>query len=341
MITEVTQKLVCRQHLTAEESQMAVDTIMSGQASPALIAAFITALRVNGETTDEILGAARTMREKVTRIHHKQSVLIDNCGTGGDGAGTFNISTTAAFVLAGAGLTVAKHGNRSISSRCGSADVLQALGARIDLTPEQVGRCIDEIGIGFMFAPLLHPAMKAVAPVRKELGFRTIFNILGPLTNPAFATHQVIGVFDPEYTEVIAEAAAALGVRRVFVVHNHSGIDELAPTGVNKISSISNGSVSTEELDPSELGCRPCSVADLAGGSAEDNASITLSVLKGERGPAYDTVLLNGALGLLAGEVVTSLSEGVSMAREIIDRGKAFERLEEFIQYTSGLQNVA
>jgi len=341
MIAEVIKKLLQHEHLTVEECQQAIDAILSESTSELQVAAFMTALRMKGETADEILGAARAMRAKVTRIDHNQLALIDNCGTGGDCSGTFNVSTTAAFVLAGAGLAVGKHGNRSISSRSGSADVLQALGARIELAPQQVADCIDSIGIGFMFAPLLHPAMKAVAPIRKKLGFRTIFNLLGPLTNPAFATHQVIGVFDPGYTEPIAEVAAALEVRCIYTVHNSSGIDELATTGVNKVSTIIDGAVKTFTIDPKDMGFTYCSMTDLSGGTAEENAGITLSVLGGARGPALDTVILNAALGLLAGERVSSLDDGIELARATIESGKASVKLNDFIQYTNELANVA
>lgn len=341
MIAEATRKLVRREHLTADEARLAVEAIMSDEASPSLIAAFLTAMRMKGETPAEVYGAARTMRDKATRVIHNQEVLLDNCGTGGDGAGTFNISTTAAFVLAGAGVAVGKHGNRCISSRSGSADVLQALGVRMDLTPEQVSKCIDQIGIGFMFAPLLHPAMKAVAPVRRELGFRTLFNLLGPLTNPAFATHQVIGVFDANYTEIMAEAASSLGVKRAFVVHNSAGLDELATTGINKVSIHENGSLYTYSINPTEYGCLECTPEDLAGGTAEDNASITLDILRGTGGPALDTVVMNAALGFVAVDRVSSFREGLSLARETIHTGRALDKLNEFVEYTSGLQHVA
>jgi anthranilate phosphoribosyltransferase len=334
MIADALQKLLSGENLTAGEARQVVDTILTDSVPPLHIAALLTALRMKGETADEILGAARAMRERVTRIHHHQHMLVDNCGTGGDGAGTFNISTTAAFVLAAAGLPVGKHGNRCISSRCGSADVLVSLGAKIDLTPQQVGQCIDEVGIGFMFAPLLHPAMKAVAPVRKQLGFRTIFNLLGPLTNPAFATHQVIGVFDPNYLEPIARVGSALGLRRVYVVHNGSGIDELAPTGRNIVATASGGSVHSFEIEHGALGIPHCSLEDLEGGSAEENAEITRKVLSGVPGAALDTVVLNAAAGLLAGEKVETLQEGVATARETIESGRATAKLREFIEAT-------
>lgn len=341
MIADATRKLIRREDLSAEESRLAVEAIMSGGVSPSLVAAFLTAMRMKGETPEEVYGAAQTMRDRVTRIAHNQPVLLDNCGTGGDGAGTFNISTTAAFVLAGAGVAVGKHGNRCISSRSGSADVLQALGVRIDLTPVQVSRCIDDIGIGFMFAPLLHPAMKAVAPVRRELGFRTLFNLLGPLTNPAFATHQVVGVFDPAYTEIVAEAAASLGGKRAYAVHNEIGIDELATTGLNRVSIFEDGELRTFTIDPTEFGFGVCRPQDLAGGAAHDNAAITLDVLGGIAGPALDTVVMNAALGFVAVELVSSFREGLSLAKNTIKDGRALRKLNEFVDYTCGLQHVA
>lgn len=341
MIGDATRKLMQQVHLSALESEEVMHSIMSGQASPTLVAAYLTALRLKGETAAEILGAARTMRSKVTRICHNQSSLLDNCGTGGDGAGTFNISTTASFVLAAGGVPIGKHGNRSISSRSGSADLLAALGANISLEPDQVAECIDQIGIGFMFAPLLHPAMKEVAPIRKELGFRTVFNLLGPLTNPAFATHQVIGVFDPFYTELIAEVADALGVEKVFVVHNESNIDELAPTGANQVSTIENGAVVTTTVRPEDVGLERCPVAALAGGSAEDNAGITRRILRAEHGPAFDTVVFNAGLGFLAFKKVPTLHAGVQMAIEMIESGLAKDKLAEFVEQTRRYERAA
>lgn len=341
MIGDATRKLMQQVHLSAQESEQVMHTIMSGQASPTLVAAYLTALRLKGETAAEILGAARTMRSKVTRIRHHQSALLDNCGTGGDGAGTFNISTTASFVLAAGGVPIGKHGNRSISSRSGSADLLTALGAHIALAPDQVAECIDSIGIGFMFAPLLHPAMKEVAPIRKELGFRTVFNLLGPLTNPAFATHQVIGVFDPLYTELMAEVADALGVRKVFVVHNESNIDELAPTGATQVSTVVDGAVVTFTVEPEDVGLERCPVAALAGGSAEDNAAITRRILGGEHGPAFDTVAFNAGLGFLAFGEVQTLREGVERAIATIESGKARDKLAEFVEQTRRYERAA
>lgn len=340
MIKEELIKVLDGENLSADESFHVIDLIMSGKVSHVKIAAFLTALRQKGETSDEIIGAARAMREKVVRIKHNQNILFDNCGTGGDGAGTFNISTTTSFVLAGCGLAIGKHGNRSVSSQCGSADVLQALGVEISLTPEQVGQCIDEIGIGFMFAPLLHPAMKEVVPVRKELGFRTIFNLLGPMTNPAFATHQMIGVFDGLYTSLLADAAGELGIKRVGVVYNQCGIDEITTAGSNKVNFAFNGTKDEILFDPEEYGFTKCTTDDLAGGTAEENAGITRSILNGEQGPKRDTVILNTAVGLLVAEKASNIKEGVEQATESIDSGQASNKLDELIKTSKGISNA-
>jgi len=340
MIKQATNKLLQSQDLSADESKEVMGLIMAGEVPPIRVAAYLTALRLKGETPEEILGSAQAMREKAVRIEHHQLRLFDNCGTGGDGAGTFNISTTSAFVLAGGGLAIGKHGNRCVSSRCGSADLLQALGANIDLSPAEVGRCIDEVGMGFLFAPLLHPAMKEVAPIRKELGFRTIFNILGPLTNPALATHQMIGVFDGEYTEKIALVAGHLGIKRVFVVFNLEGLDEAATTGTNRVSTVSDGELRTFFIEPDDLGFKRCSVEHLKGGTAEENARITTRILRGEKGPGRDTVVLNAALGLVVAEKAGSVREGVELAAESIDSGKAIGKLETFINFTNELKHV-
>jgi anthranilate phosphoribosyltransferase len=340
MIMQATKKLMNRENLSAEESRAVMEQIMTAQASPAQMAAYLTALNLKGETSDEILGSAQAMRDKVQRITHKQKKLFDNCGTGGDGSGTFNISTTTSFILAGYGLAVAKHGNRSITSQCGSADLLQALGACIDLTPEQVGECIDQIGIGFLFAPNLHPAMKNVAPVRKELGFRTIFNILGPLTNPAFATHQLIGVFDSSYTEKLAIVAKKLGMVATYVVYNLMHVDELTTAGPNKVSVAENGSASSFLLNPEDIGFGACQLSDLKGGTAEENAKITLAVLGGEKGPRRDTVLLNAGVALLVSDEAGSIKEGVALAADCIDNNKALAKLNDFIEYTKSFGNA-
>lgn len=315
------------QNLTEAESARAMELLMSGEATPAQAAAFLVALRLKGETVDEITGAARTMRAKATRVPHTQPYVVDTCGTGGDRSGTFNISTTSAFVVAGAGVPVAKHGNRAASSQTGSADVLEALGVNLSLTPEQVGQCIDRIGIGFMFAPALHSAMKHVAPVRREIGMRTIFNLLGPLTNPAGATVQLVGVFRPELTEPLARVLGQLGVRRALVVHGMEGLDELSVSGPTRVSEYHQGTVRTYEVTPADAGLAPQPREALQGGDPATNARITEQVLRGEPGPARDVVLLNAAAALLAAGVAANLSEGVRLAARSIDSGAAYARL--------------
>lgn len=341
MINEINKSLLEGVDLTSEQTQAVIEGVIDGSISPVQAAAFLTALRIKGETASELIGAARAMRAHVTPIEHTHSILIDTCGTGGDGAGTFNISTTVAFVLAGAGVNVAKHGNRSVSSRSGSADVLESLGARLDLTPQQVASSIDRAGIGFLFAPNLHPAMKAIAPVRRELGFRTIFNLLGPLTNPAFATHQVIGVFDPAYTETVAQTAHALGVERAFVVHNSCGLDELATCGVNRVSTVEDGAVRTFELKAVDLGLAPCEPDNLLGGDADHNAQITRAILDGAAGPALDTVVLNAALGLVCVNMASALDDGISLARTAIASGAARDALNRFVTFTNTVHRAA
>jgi len=340
VIKQAIQKIIEYENLSAEESRTVMNEIMSGQVSPVEMSAFLTALRQKGETSEEILGAAQVMREKVHRIHHHQDTIFDNCGTGGDCAGTFNISTTTSFVLAGCGLVIGKHGNRSVSSKCGSADLLQELGVNIDLTPEQMGACIDEIGIGYLFAPSLHPAMKKVAPIRKELGFRTIFNLLGPLTNPAFATHQMIGVFSGDYTSKLAEATRKLGIKKACVVYNKCGIDELTTAGSNLVAVASNGSAESFEFEPQDYGFKKCSLDDLKGGSAKENAGITLSILKSEIGPKRDSVILNAAMALMTAERVSEIEAGISLAAESIDSGRAQNKLQDLIQFTSGIKHA-
>ena len=337
MIVEITNRLLDRQDISAENSCQVMEEIMNARVTPIQVAAYLTALRFKGETADEILGSARAMRNNVRRVRPKQRRLFDTCGTGGDKSGTFNISTTVAFVVAGCGVAVAKHGNRSITSQCGSADVLQALGVEIDLAPEQISHCIDDIGIGFLFAPSLHPAMKNVAPIRKDLGFRTVFNILGPLTNPAFTTHQIIGVFDPGITEKLAAVASELGITNVVVVHNKLGIDELTTAGPNIVSLADDGSVRTYQINPGDHGFELCELEDLRGGSLEDNAAILKNILKGENGPKRDTVLLNAGLALQTAGVAESVGEGIDLAVDCIDSGQALAKLNEFITATKSL----
>jgi len=263
--------------------------------------------------------------------------LVDTCGTGGDGAGTFNISTTAAFVVAGAGQAVAKHGNRSVSRGCGSADVLKALGVNIELSPEAVAACVDRVGFGFLYAPLLHPAMKHAIGPRREMGVRTVFNILGPLTNPAGAQAQLLGVYDPKLTEVMAQVLGSLGCRAAFVVHSEDGLDELTTTAPNRVSELKDGRVNTFTLDARELGLPRAARSDLQGGSAEENAAITRAILDGEKGPRRDVVLLNAAAALVVGGAASDLDEGLAMAAESIDSGAARAKLDALVSFTNSV----
>ncbi|MBI3353491.1 MAG: anthranilate phosphoribosyltransferase [Nitrospirae bacterium] len=335
MIKEAIAKVVDSEDLAEEDMQEVMNEIMTGGATPAQIASFITALRVKGETVDEITGAARVMREKAARITAKDSVVVDTCGTGGDMAQTFNVSTTAAFVVAGTGLMVAKHGNRSVSSACGSADVLQALGVNIDLKPAEVERCLNEIGIGFLFAPLFHEAMKFAVGPRKEIGIRTIFNILGPLTNPAGAKAQVLGVYSHSLTEIMAKVLMKLGASHCFVVHGSDGLDEITITTTTKVSEGKNGKVRTYTVKPSDFGLRKAKKVDLLGGDAAENAKITMTILSGEKGPKRDIVLLNAAAAIVAGCRAKTLKEGVKLAAESIDSGAAMNKLEAMKRFTN------
>jgi anthranilate phosphoribosyltransferase len=330
MIQQAIAKLFNRESLSAEEAEKAMDEIMSGMATPTQIGAYLAALRIKGETPDEIVGSARAMRAKSLRIHTQHTQLVDIVGTGGDRSGTFNISTTSAFVVAGAGVPVAKHGNRAASSQSGSADVLVALGVNVTLTPEQVGRCIDEIGIGFAFAQVHHPAMKHAAGPRREIGARTIFNILGPLTNPANANHFLLGVFDPALTEMIAEVLGGLGVQHALVVSSLDKVDELTTTGVNKISELCDGQVHTYTLDAAQLGLARATLSDLGGGSPEFNASITRSILENKATPArHNVVLLNAGAALYAAGAANDIHAGVEMAQDSIRSGKALHKLND------------
>jgi len=335
MIKEALSKVVGGKDLTMAEAEGVMTEIMQGEATPAQIAGFLVALRIKGETADEIAGCARAMRRSAIAVVPKQGALVDTCGTGGDGTSTFNISTTVAFVVAGAGLAVAKHGNRSVSSLCGSADLMQALGVKLELSAEQVAGCIDEVGIGFMFAPLLHPAMKHAIGPRRELGLRTIFNILGPLANPAQARRQLLGVYSPDLTETMAEVLRTLGSEDAFVVHGADGLDEFSTTGVNRVSRLHDGRVETYSLDPRELGLAGASLNDLAGSTVEENVVITRALLGGERGPKRDVVLLNAAAALVAGGGADTLEEGLALAAEAIDSGAALRKLEALAELSN------
>lgn len=336
MIQQAIKKILDNQSLSSNEMADVMNEIMEGCCTPAQIGGLLIGLRMKGESVDEIAGAAKVMREKAVSIPvslDENEPLVDTCGTGGDGASTFNVSTTTAFVVAGAGIKVAKHGNRSVSSRSGSADVLEALGISLDMSPEQVANAIETIGIGFLFAPSLHPAMKHAIGPRKELGVRTIFNVLGPLTNPAKANVQLLGVFDPELTQVLAEVLGKMGAKRAWVVHGHGGLDELSLTGPNIVAYWNGSEVENLEITPEDYGLEPCSMEDLAGAGPEENAAILLDILKGKKGPKRDMVLLNsGAAIYLAGKA-DSLKEGVKAASESIDSGAALQKLEELKNY--------
>jgi anthranilate phosphoribosyltransferase len=335
MIREAIARLMDRADLTESEAEAVMHEIMDGAATAPQIAAFLTALRLKGETTAEITGCARVMRDKAIRVSPRRKDIVDTAGTGGDRAGTFNISTTAAFVIAGAGLGVAKHGNRAISGQSGSADVLEALGVNFDLTPEQLATCIDEVGIGFLFAPKLHPAMKNVAPVRKDLGIRTVFNLLGPLTNPAHAPAQIIGVFDGAYRDTMALVLKELGSRAAFVFHSEDGLDELTTTALNHITFFTDGSVHSRTLDARELGLPAATRDELRGGTPQENAALTRAILSGEeRGPRRDVVLLNTAAALVAGDKAAGLEQGLEVAAESIDAGRAARALDGLIMLT-------
>ena len=334
MIKQALQKLADRTNLTTAEADTVMAEIMDGTASHAQIAAYLMGLRMKGETVDEIAGSVQAMRARAVKIRVGDSQVVDTCGTGGDGAHTFNISTTAAFVVAGAGLTVAKHGNRSVSSTCGSADLLAALGARIDLPPERVADCVNEVGIGFLFAPLYHSAMKHCAVPRQELGIRTLLNILGPLTNPAGARLQVVGVFDGGLTELLAQVLVRLGAQHCFVVHGMDGLDEITSTDRTRVSEGKAGVVSTFLLEPSEFGLQRAHPKDLVGGKAEDNAVITRDILRGRKGPKRDIVCLNAAPALVAGQKAKTLQDGFYLAQHMIDTGAAMNKLDSLIDFT-------
>ena len=319
--------------LSRAEAHEAMDSIMTGEASPALIGGFLVALRLKGETADEIAGCAEAMREHVLSVKPQREDLVDTAGTGGDGGRTFNISTAAALVAAAAGAGVAKHGNRAVSSASGSADVLEALGFRLELPPARIERSIEELGFGFLFAPTHHPAMKHAAPVRKELAARTVFNVLGPLTNPAGARAQVVGVYSPDLVRTIAEVLASLGARRAFVVHGAAGIDELSPAGPNLVCEVVDGGVKEREIDPLELGVPRCAPEELRGGSPDENAEAIREVFAGANGGRRDAILLNAAGAIAAGGHAEDLREGLEVAREAVDSGAAGERLEALIAF--------
>ncbi|MCK8600659.1 anthranilate phosphoribosyltransferase [Desulfoferrobacter suflitae] len=334
MIQEAVKKISKRQDLDEAEMAEVMTEIMSGNATDAQIGALMAALATKGETFSELAGAARAMRRKATRIQASADTVVDTCGTGGDRARTFNISTTSAFVVAGCGVTVAKHGNRSVSSQCGSADLLEALGMHLDVVPEVVEEAVQEIGIGFLFAPLFHGAMRYAAKARKEVGIRSIFNMLGPLTNPAGANCQLLGVYAPELTEMFAEALRLLGSRRAFVVHGHDGLDEITICAPTRVSELADGLIKTYDLTPDQLLGTSAQPQDLEGGDPVQNAQITRQILAGEKGPKRDVVVVNAAAALIAAGVAGDFADGVKQAENSIDSGSAAAKLDALIQYT-------
>ena len=329
------KKAAAREHLTEAEAARALDEILEGEAEPALIGGLLTALSMKGETVDEVVGFARSMRAHAATVHPRTvrpERLVDTCGTGGGAVKSFNISTASAFVVAGAGAPVAKHGNRSITSRCGSADVLEELGANVQLTPAQAAEAIDQVGIGFLFAPLIHPAMRSVQPVRKALKIRTVFNILGPLANPAGAGARGVGVADARLLPLVSQALLRLGVRRAFVVHGDDGLDEVTTTDSTQVTEVRDGQAFSRQIRPEDFDLPYAAAHELLGGDRVQNAGVVRAVLEGANGPARDIVCANAALALLAAGVAEDLLDGVALARRSIDRGSAMDKLERFVE---------
>ncbi len=340
-VQEALARLLEARNLSRAEARSVMNEVMSGEATPAQIGGLLVALRVKGETANEIAGCAEAMREHMLAVRPTRHDLVDTAGTGGDGARTINISTAAALVAAAAGAGVAKHGNRAVSSASGSADVLEALGFRLELPPAQIERSIDELGFGFLFAPTHHPAMRHAAPVRRELATRTVFNVLGPLTNPAGARAQVVGVYAPSLVRTIADVLAQLGARRAFVVHGAAGIDELSPAGPNLVCEVVEGRVRQREIDPLDLGIPRCDPSELRGGSPAENAAAIRAVFAGDDGGRRSAVLLNAAGAIAAAGHACDLREGVGLAREAVDSGAAGERLEELIAFSQAQEALA
>lgn len=334
MFRENLKKIIERKDLSETEMARMITDIFSGEITDAQVGAFMAALATKGETFEELAGAASAMRKKARRIQTSAKTVVDTCGTGGDGAKTFNISTTSAFVVAGCGVTVAKHGNRSVSSQCGSADLLEALGVKLDTAPEIVEEAVRETGIGFLFAPLYHGAMKYAAKARKEIGLRSIFNMLGPLTNPASANCQLLGVYAPELTEMFAQALRILGVKRAFVVHGHDGLDEISVCAPTRISELNDGMIRTYDINPEQFFGETAKAGDLAGGSPEDNAEITKSILNSEKGPKRNIILINASAALVAAGKASNLREGIALAEKSIDSGAATSKLYSLIRFT-------
>ena len=336
MIQQALQQLLDKRDLTRNEAREVMDGVMRGEATPGQIGGFLIALRLKGETADEIAGCAEAMRAHVLPVRPSRADLVDTAGTGGDGAHTLNISTAAALVAAAAGAAVAKHGNRAVSSASGSADVLEALGFDLEQAPERIAQSIDELGFGFMFAPTHHPAMRHAAPVRRELATRTVFNVLGPLTNPAGARAQVVGVYAPELVGTLADVLSRLGARRAFVVHGAAGIDELSPAGPNLVGEVVDGDVRMREIDPLELGVPRCAPEELTGGSPAENAAAIRAIFEGADGGRRDAILLNAAGAIAAGGHAKDLGDGLGYAREALGSGAAATRLAELVAFSKG-----
>jgi anthranilate phosphoribosyltransferase len=335
MIKEAIEKAVKKTDLREAEMMAAMDEIMEGVATPAQIAALITALRMKGETVEEVTGAARIMRQKATRVNACATIIVDTCGTGGDKLNTFNISTTAAFVVAAAGIVVAKHGNRAVSSGCGSADVLEALGVNISAGQEIVEECVQQIGIGFLFAPKLHGAMKYAIGPRREIGIRTIFNMLGPLTNPAGATAQLLGVYDPKLTEMFADVLKNMGTKRAFVVHGMDGLDEVTLSRETRVAELKNGIVKTYNINPVDFFGQTYPLTAIRGGDPAVNAQIIRDVLSGKNGACRNIVLINAALAIMAGEKADNVKDGIKLAVDCIDSGAAVKKLQALIEMSN------
>lgn len=337
-IIEGLKKITQNINLSMLEAEDIMREIMSGKVQDVQLGAFLTALSMKGETIEEITGFARIMREFANRINPKVAGdLLDTCGTGGDKIKTFNISTISALVLTGAGIPVAKHGNRAVTSKCGSADLLEGLGVKIDLSPEEVQKCIEKVGIGFMFAPLFHPAMKYAMPTRRALKLRTVFNILGPLTNPANARCHVLGVFQKDLASVMAKVLNGLEAKYVYTVHNSCGIDEVAPVGINYINELNNGRIDSYALTNQDFGIPDCTINDLLAGNLEENLKIAVNILKNNiKGSKYNTVLMNAALALKSVNKAADIKEGIEIAKNVIESGRAFEKLKQFIEVSGG-----
>jgi len=334
MIQEAVKQLSQNKNLTADLMRAVMDEIMTGRADTPAIISFLTALNKKGETAEELTAAVSVMRNHVTRIHTDKEVVLDTCGTGGDRKGTFNVSTVVAFVASGAGITVAKHGNRSVSSSCGSADILEALGIDINMTKEKLEKCLNDVGIAFLFAPNLHPAMKYAMPARKQIGMRTMFNILGPLTNPAGATHQLVGVYGRRWTDILATVLGNLGTVHALVVHSQDGLDEITTTAKTYVAEEYKGRLNNYEIDPQDFGFKKFELEDLKGGTVTDNVKIALEVLEGKPGPHRDIVVLNAAAAIYVADKAKSVKEGIELACASIDSGRALKKLELLKKYS-------